>query len=67
MHDLQHEMGKNIASQEFPKMSRKLKCLESVVDHGYIFEDINNILTKNIIRGLFWKLEHIPFYIVQWT
>ena len=23
MHDLQHEIGKNIASQEFPKMSRK--------------------------------------------
>ena len=48
-------------------LKSSLKCLESVVDHGYIFEDINNILTKNIIRGLFWKLEHIPFYIVQWT
>ena len=61
MHDLQHEMGKNMVYQEFPR------SLESVVDCGYIFVDINNVLTKNIVRGYLQYLSNLPFYMVQQT
>ena len=30
-----------------------LKSLKSVVDCGYIFEDINNVITKNMVRVYF--------------
>ena len=55
MHDLLHEMGKNIVYQEF------LKEPESVVDWGYIFDDINNVLTKNMVRVYFENFSTYPF------
>ena len=47
MHDLLHKMGKNIVYQEFLKEPKKHSRL------WFIFEDINNVLTKNMVRVYF--------------
>ena len=49
MHDLLQEMGKNIVYQKFPKKLGKRSRL-------WLFEDINNVLTKNMVRGYFESL-----------
>ena len=54
MHDLLQEMGKNIVHDECPEDPGKRSRLWS-------FEDINNVLTKNMVRGY---LENLSIYVM---
>ena len=52
MHDLLQEMGRSIVYQEFPKEPGKRSKL-------WIFEDVEDVLTKNIVSGY---LENLGMY-----
>jgi hypothetical protein len=54
MHDLLQEMSRNIVHQECPEEPGKHSRLWS-------FEDINNVLTKNTVRGY---LENLSIYLI---
>ena len=56
MHDLLQEMGREIIYEECPKEPGKRSCLWS-------FEDINNVLTKNTVRGY---LENLITYTLSY-
>ncbi|XP_030963923.1 TMV resistance protein N-like [Quercus lobata] len=52
MHDLLQEMGRNIVYQEFPKDPGKRSKL-------WLFEDVEDVLTKNMVSGY---LENFSMY-----
>ena len=52
MHDLLQEMGRSIVYQEFPKEPGKRSKL-------WLFEDVEDVLTKNIVSGY---LENLGMY-----
>ena len=54
MHDLLQKMGRNIVHQECPEEPGKRSRLWS-------FEDINNVLTKNTVRGY---LQNLSIYTI---
>ena len=58
MHDLLQEMGRKIVHEESPEEPGKRSSLWS-------FDDINNVLTKNTVRGYFKNLSTYPIILLK--
>ena len=58
MHDLLEEMGRKIVHEESPKDPGRRSSLWS-------FEDINNVLTKNTVRGYLENLSTYPIILFK--
>ena len=58
MHDLLQEMGRKIIYENCPEEPGKRSCLWS-------FEDINNVLTKNTVRGYLENLSTYPIILFK--